>query len=280
MNRENKHEIPDLPDIGLFGIDTNAEWSKFRSAAGISGPKTLRLSSLWKVAASVILVAGAGLLAYNKANAPREENFVAENTAIETTVETSTQISLNCNSSIVCTDNRADGKYNVRLSGEAYFDVEKNPERTFQISTENVTVTVHGTSFDVCENSNGTTVTVTSGNVEVTSNNTGESIANLTRGKQITCSSNGKMEVRDVENFNCIAWKLHKLEFNNNSMEEIMRNIAQAYNIKYSFADSETAAATLTGTFEAQSLESIIKVLEQTLDIKIQQNGDSYIISK
>lgn len=280
MNRENKHEIPGLSDLRLLDIDVNAEWSRFRSDAGLSQGKTIRLGMLWKMAASVILIAGASIMAYKTFSAPRAEHFVADSQAIEATVETSTQISLNHDSQITCTDERADGKYNVRLSGEAYFDVEKNPERTFMITTDNAMVTVHGTSFNVCDADGATTVTVTSGNVEVTSSSTGESVKDLTKGKQIICHSDGKMEVRDVDNFNCIAWKLKKLVFNNNTMSEIMEQLKNAYNISYRFSNPKMAGATLTGTFDNQSLESVITVLEQTLDISITKQGDCYVIGQ
>lgn len=226
MNRNN--DIPDISDIRLLDIDTDAEWMKFKSAAGISEPKVFSLRDIFKVAASVILIAGAGLLAFSYMGGPKEEIYASADEAIETVIETETRISLNKNSSITCTDNRSNGEYTVALSGEAYFDVEKNPERSFRISTQDLTVTVHGTSFDICESSDGTTVTVTSGNVEVKSNSTGDKVANVTKGGKVTCGKDGRIELSEVCNFNSIAWKLKKLEFCDTPMSEIMDQLSKA----------------------------------------------------
>jgi len=272
MNHDD--DIPYISDVKMLDIDTDREWARFKAAAGISEPKTFRLSTLWKAAASIVLIAGASIFAYNQLSAPATETHVASHEAIEATVETSTQISLNRNSRITCTDNRKNGSYNVQLEGEAYFDVEKNPARTFTIDTKDVTVTVRGTSFDVCEQGGSTTVTVTSGNVEVTNHADHQTIGNLTRGKQLVCHKGGKMEVKDVDNFNCLAWKLRKLEFNDQTIGEIMQQLQSAYNIKYRIASDEARNARLTGTFEQQDILSVFKVIEQALDIKISQDAD------
>ncbi|MCR5455873.1 MAG: FecR domain-containing protein [Bacteroidales bacterium] len=272
MNHNN--DIPNISDRRLLDIDVDQEWAKFRANAGIKESKTFRLSTFWKAAASIVLIIGAGLLAYSHLNAPKTETLVACAEAVEATVETSTQITLNRNSRITCTDNRNKGSYNVHLEGEAYFDVEKNPERTFLIDTKDVTVTVRGTSFGVCEDNGETTVTVTSGNVEVTNNADKQTIGNLTRGKQLVCHANGKMEVKDVDNFNCIAWKLRKLEFKDQTVEVIMQQLQKTYNIQYKIADCNVRQAKLTGTFEQQDIKSVFNIISQALDIEITQDAD------
>ncbi len=271
MNRNN--EIPDLSDIRLLNIDTDAEWSKFRSAAGIRDTKVFSLRTFWKVAASIILIAGAGILGYSYISAPKAETYASAEKAVETIVETSTMISLNKNTSVTCTDNRDNGEYTVALRGEAYFDVEKNPERTFKITTDDVTVIVHGTSFNICEQADETTVTVTSGNVEVRSNASNETVNNITKGGQVICRKNGKMEVSEVQNFNNIAWKLRQLDFRETPMHEIMEQLGKAYDFRYKFADEETANATVTGKFDNQELQPIFTILEQALDLKIERDA-------
>lgn len=272
MNHNN--DIPSISDLRLLDIDVNKEWTKFSADAGIKQVKTFKLSTFWKAAASIVLIIGTGIITYSHLNAPDTETHVACAEAIEATVETSTQISLNRNSRITCTDNRKKGSYNVQLEGEAYFDVEKNPERTFLIDTKDVTVTVRGTSFDVCEANGETTVTVTSGNVEVTNHANNQTIGNLTRGKQLVRHADGNMEVKDVDNFNCIAWKLRKLEFNDQTLEEIMQQLQKTYNIQYEIADDKIRNAKLTGTFDQQDIKSVFNVIGQALDINITQDTD------
>jgi ferric-dicitrate binding protein FerR (iron transport regulator) len=273
MNRSNNNEIPNISDIRLLDIDTDAEWNKFRTAAGIKG-RTFKMSTLWKVAASIVIIAGASLIAYTTNSTPKAESFSTTENTIEAQVETSTTISLNRNSSIVCTDNRNNGKFGVKLKGEAYFDVEKNPNRTFEIYTQDLTITVRGTSFDVCESTENTSVTVTSGNVEVTCTNNGKKITGLTKGKQFTLRKDGTTEVKDVNDFNNIAWKLHKLDFRDQPLSEIMQQLQKTYGFCYKFVKPSTAQKTMTVSFENQELQQIFSVIEQTLDITIAQQPD------
>ena len=101
MNHNN--DIPRISDLRLLDIDVDKEWAKFSANAGIKQGKAFRLSTFWKAAASIVLIIGAGLIAYSQFNAPKTETHVACQEAIEATVEKSTQISLNRNSRITCT---------------------------------------------------------------------------------------------------------------------------------------------------------------------------------
>jgi ferric-dicitrate binding protein FerR (iron transport regulator) len=82
------------------------------------------------------------------------------------------------------------------------------------------------------------------------------------------------MEVRDVDNFNCIAWKLRNFEFNDQTLEEIMKQLQTAYNFQYNFANDDVRKARLTGTFDQQDIQSVFKVISQALDIAITQDAD------
>ena len=111
-------------------------------------------------------------------------------------------------------------------------------------------------------------------------NNNGDVRNNLTKGKQLVCRENGEMEVFDLENFNSIAWKLKKLEFKNTPLKDVMSQLSGVYGFEYCFEDSATAKIPLTGEFDNQCLKSVLTVLEQTLDIKIEGEGQYYKIRK
>ena len=273
MNTNELNNIPEISDLKLLDIDTGAEWEKFASAAGIGTRKNkvFSLKTFLKAAACIVAVAGVALTLWKLNQSVKSETFCAENQIVEATVENSTKISLNKNSSAVCSK---DGNvFSVNLKGQAYFDVEKNPEREFRVTTEDLTLVVHGTSFDVCQNGDKTVVTVTSGNVGVVNRQSGESVQNMTKGCRVVCSKDGKTEVSQVENFNSIAWKLKKFEFENSPMRDVAAQLASVYGFSYSFDDSEIEKMTITGVFDNQSLESVFSVLRQTLDIKIEKDN-------
>ena len=264
MNNEQIYEIPEISDIRLLDIDTDAEWDKLSSQLGFKRKtKILRIDMLIKIAAAVLIVVGLGTLINSSINNSGISTFSAQNAPVETVVEHSTQISLNCNSSITC-NSKQKGVFSVDLKGEAYFDVEKNPERTFEINTQDLTVVVHGTSFNICEDNEATIVTVTSGVVEVISKTDGKSVT-ITKDKQLTYNHNG-FDVKTVDNFNNIAWKLKEFNFCNTPLAEIMEQLSKAYGFTYNFENPESKDLRISGSFSNQKLESIINILNQTLD--------------
>lgn len=265
----------------LLNINVDDEWKKFCGHAGIktSSPKVVKMNLFGKVAAAIVLLIGIGAAMYGFGSKETSQKFCAENQTFETTVENSTKICLNKNTEIECT-RQNNKKFKVKLRGEAYFQVEKNPERTFEITTENITVTVRGTAFDVCEKENITTVTVTEGVVDVKSH--GNQTIKLTKGEQYTYNKeNGKEITTQVTDLNCLAWKSKSFEFNNTDMESVMHTLQQVYDFKYCFEQNEIKELQISGKFENQNLKSIFKVLEPTLNIRIEEVSDgNYQISK
>ncbi|MBO7142146.1 MAG: FecR family protein [Bacteroidales bacterium] len=265
MNNEEIYEIPEISDTRLLDIDTDAEWDKLSSQLGFRRKtKILRLDVLVKIAAAVLIVVGIGALVNNSFNSSDISTYTAQNTPVETVVENSTQISLNCNSSVTC-NAKQKGVFSVDLKGEAYFDVEKNPERKFEINTHDITVVVHGTSFNICEDKAATTVTVTSGVVEVISKIDGKSVT-ITKDELLTYDANKGFDVKTVDNFNNIAWKLKEFKFCDTPLAEIMEQLSKAYGFSYSFDNPESKELRISGSFCNQKLESIISILNQTLD--------------
>lgn len=274
-------KIPEISDLKLLDIDTDAEWEKLSGELGLKRKsRIIRLDLLVKIAAAIIIVATISLFINNNLKDKGLSTFTAQNTPVEAIVEHSTQISVNRNSSVVCNSSEK-GIFSVQLTGEAFFDVEKNPERTFEINTNDVKVIVHGTSFNVCENNGTTTVTVTSGIVEVVSKKDGESVK-ITKDQELTYKSSEKgFNIKNVSNFNNIAWKLKEFEFNDTELGDIMSQLSNAYGFDYKFENDECAHHRISGTFANQSAESIINILNQTLDeTSIVKTADGYTVQK
>ncbi len=278
MNTNDLDSIPKIEDLSILDINVDKEWERFAKNVGLKKEaKIINLSAFMKIAAAVLIVLGVGFSVYKFTLKPITQTFVSLDSQVETIVENSTKISLNKNSSVTC--KQENNVFVANLKGQAYFDVEKNPKREFRVKTSNATVIVHGTSFDVCEKNGSTIVTVTSGNVSV-KNDLGNEINNLTIGKQLVCFSNGEMKVSEVENFNSLAWKLGKLEFKNTPMKVVVNQLSKLYDFEYCFESDDIANMPITGEFENQSLESVLSVLEQTLDVNIVKESQYYKFKK
>ena len=85
MNNEQIYEIPEISDIRLLDIDTDAEWDKLSSQLGFKRKtKILRIDMLIKIAAAVLIVVGLGTLINSSINNSGISTFSAQNAPVET----------------------------------------------------------------------------------------------------------------------------------------------------------------------------------------------------
>lgn len=176
-------------------------------------------------------------------------------------------------SSVVCLNSNSELRYpssfrgeetrEVKLQGEAYFDVRRNPDKKFIVSAPGKTqVEVLGTSFNVeaYEEDPEVTVTLVKGKVIFDYMSSGES-------KQISLTP-GQKVIFDVKNAtakldktSCVvetAWKDGKVIFSNTPLKEALHALEKRYNVKFILNNPRLDGA-FTGTFTNQRLETILE---------------------
>jgi ferric-dicitrate binding protein FerR (iron transport regulator) len=85
-----------------------------------------------------------------------------------------------------------------------------------------------------------------------------------------------KTENKD-RNFN--SWKTRTIVFENDSLHAIVNTLSNVYHTSIVLQNQEIKDCTITTRFENKELETVFEVLESTLDIKIEEEGDTYYIS-
>lgn len=220
--------------------------------------KKVRLLRVLAVAASVaalVVVAGFGFYFYRASLASHLVTLAAGHTVKAYRLADGTTVSLNRGSSITY-DRKQFNRYNrhLTLSGEAFFQVAKNPEIPFTVYANHTQTTVRGTSFNVkayaslVEN----VVSVREGSVEVTDNNRSV-LATLTPGQQLTFnSSTHKQEVQDIDWRDAAGWTDgRQLEFNGASLDEIALQSRLCYGLQMDLARVKRLHLRLNGTYPA-----------------------------
>jgi transmembrane sensor len=202
-------------------------------------------------------------------------SLVAENSVIETTLPDNSQISLNVDSEIKYPKNFEENR-TVELIGDAYFQVEHDSEHPFIVKTENYYVEVVGTEFYVSTKDNFE-VTVNKGVVKVYPIKNNIDSVVLRAGDNVVQTSSNQI-LSTVDNQNYIAWKTGKIVFNNTSLSEIASILEKTYNISIEISNEEYKNLKMTATFDNQSVESILKVVEATMGVKVSKQGEKIII--
>jgi transmembrane sensor len=152
------------------------------------------------------------------------------------TLSDGSQVWLNAQSIIKFPPVFAGNERMIDISGEAYFEIAKDSLRPFKVRTQNTTVEVLGTKFNVNAYADEPSVrtTLLEGSVRILAGSTNRK---LTEGQQIAVAENGEMgPTRPVDVRKVVAWKLGIYHFANDDIETILRQVERWYNVEVTYA--------------------------------------------
>jgi ferric-dicitrate binding protein FerR (iron transport regulator) len=174
---------------------------------------------------------------------------------------------LNGNSEISFSKNFGIKYRKISLKGEAFFEVQRNENIPFNITTYKTTTTVLGTSFNVySDQSEQVRVSVISGVVEFHSSKLKTKVK-LEAGEQgIYNPSLTDIEKKIINDENALAWKTGIMYFEETPIPEVFRLLQKQYSRVLVFEEKQDDLPTLTNTFDNQSLEAVLDELNILLN--------------
>lgn len=205
------------------------------------------------------------------------EKVVAENEPIGLTLEDGTRVIMNRHTRLRYSKTFNQEERKIFLSGEAFFDVTREPTRPFVIETGDALVKVLGTSFNVNAYKGNPIVeiTVESGMVALSPKDDQENLIVMKAGSGgIYDRSQKELKLIPTSDPNTISWKTRELFFEQTSLQEVAELVNKVYDTHVVIVNQDLASCPLTVTFMNQSLEAILNVLELTLDLKVTRVGD------
>jgi ferric-dicitrate binding protein FerR (iron transport regulator) len=242
--------------------------------------KQLRIGLL-AAAASILLPMLIGII-WLQTNKPQYELALQAEKAAQTELSDGTVIQAAKNSSIyLASDYKTGNQRKVKLEGEAFFDVHENPEKPFIIETQNITVEVLGTSFNVESTAEITEVYVKKGKVKLKSP---KKTGNYPEGMVLTKNEIGRYSPEaglvkipaKKSNANTIFRIDKKLYFENTGMDEVLSTVEKFYGISAKTENPDILKRKFTGSFDNDSIEHIIKVLAMSFELEYKKNNEAY----
>ncbi|MEQ6122220.1 FecR domain-containing protein [Reichenbachiella sp. MALMAid0571] len=264
-------------------FDTDNAWEKVKFKNNIKGHdkrKTIKLpvSTLKYAAGLAILLMGIWFF-IQKDN----ENIIsvtAQDQVVEKLLSEGSKITLNKNSSISYPDKFNKNQRTVSLKGEAYFEVQSNPNQPFVISTQNTTIKVLGTSFNVSseEASDSIVVTVDTGMVLFAANDQQEkltpgSIGIYLKSKDLLYRKNTPKTI--THDF----WRTKTLTFSSVSLGEAIDAIEKTYNTNIQLSDTKLNSCKISVVFQDEELENVLDVIAATLHLEVENQSGQYILT-
>ncbi|WP_374951075.1 FecR family protein [Mucilaginibacter sp.] len=249
-------------------------------------------NSLWyKIAgAAAVALIATGLYIFNRpAEAPKETAQIVA-AQIITVANGSNHITKTIlpDSSVVWLSPRATLKYPaafakasrmVGLTGEAFFEVTKNPQRPFIITGRTIITKVWGTSFLVRDNeaSHTADVSVVSGKVSVSVKkaangnllaiNKDEVI--LYPQQKVTYLTDAKVLKPEsiAKNTELKKWKHVDLYFDNKPLKDIVPTLNATYNVNIRVSNEKLNHYMLNADFSGLNLPDVLEALSKALNI-------------
>lgn len=247
-------------------FDTPKAIAKFNARYNLN-KKDIRLHpAIWAVAASLII--GVFILTHFTIK-PQSEwvTIAATNETINYFLPDSSAITIYKNSSIRF-DAKAYGEdtRQINMSGKAYFDVRKSKTAPFEVYGEVAKVRVLGTEFQISESEQSTEVYVNSGRVLFTAINS-ENGVTLTKGMfaELTLD-NQAPQITEETTMNPLAWVNGVLIYKNAPISDVLAELSAFYEVKLHTQNIEKR---LNATFNTDSLDETVKMIEQVMNIKI-----------
>ncbi|PTT01844.1 hypothetical protein DBR11_06485, partial [Pedobacter sp. HMWF019] len=217
-----------------------------------------RYAAIWIVAILGIGGYAAYQLKYNKPAEQHVVELVEESNPYgqrsSFLLSDSTRVYLGAGSKLSFSKNFLRKQRIVKLVGEAYFEVTKNPKRPFVIYTGSVRTTVLGTSFKInAFQGKPLMVAVTTGKVRVDhllNNQQSQSLAVLTPGRMLTYDQGNVLEagisISDTE-----KWKNGLLVFKAAPLKELTAEIGRWYNVSIAINRKSLSEIPVSVTLDA-----------------------------
>lgn len=175
----------------------------------------------------------------------------------------------------------AAGSRLVSISGECFFEVTKNPQRPFIISSRSIVTKVWGTSFLVRDNeqSNVADVSVLTGKVSVSARVTGKSTAITTKltkdevmiyphQKAVYLNDKHTLTSQAVEAKSSVKqYQRTHLVFDNKPLRDIIPVLDSSFNVNIKVSSEKLNHCILNADFEGFNLPDVLNALKKSLNI-------------
>jgi transmembrane sensor len=280
-------------DLKKYPEDQAWEKVKFRiHSQNTSGNTIIRKfisNPIYRFAAAILISAVLLISGYEVFYNQSASEVMMEVTATDQVLNTftlpdGTLVSLNSDTKVFYPKKFGRKTREITIEGEAFFEVKPNKNKPFVIHAGEAQIKVLGTSFNVSAypETKLVEVIVQTGRVQVLSQMTEAKQTDeliLTPGDKGTLVYAGNLLQKTTnQDPNFLAWKTRNLSFKATSLREVIGNLEKVYKVNIRLADPKLNELLLTAQFNNYPLDFILKVIETTFKIEVQEINGQYFL--
>ncbi len=187
------------------------------------------------------------------------------------------QVWLNATSSIHFPTSFIGTERRIEITGEAYFEIARNPNMPFIVTVNNAEVQVLGTHFNVnaYNDEDNVKTTLLEGSVKFVNDG---NINILKPGQQAQLTKEGTIKVvSNVDVDEVVAWKNGMFDFENAGIETVMRQLSRWYDVEIEYK-GKTDDLFIAEMRRNIKLSDALMALELTGKVKFDIQGKKIIV--
>lgn len=166
------------------------------------------------------------------------------------------------------------------ISGEAFFKVKHDKKLPFIVQSSETEIKVLGTRFNLSNIAGRAKLAVTLTEGRISFKGKGEQETILKPGQQLIFNKklNKIQSVTEVDTLYATGWTAGLLWFNQTPVTEILEKLEASYGVTFELKGHPDLNIHLTGKFRQQPLSRILKLIENSSDLRFDQQPDKKII--
>lgn len=260
-------------------VDTNLAWKKLDERISEDGAQIIplfRRPAILRAAASILLLVALGfIISRFFTQSQAEPTIFATKTAVEKQLPDGSKVFMNKNAEITYMVNK-DNQREVKLKGEAFFEVKHNEEQPFVITVDEIIIKDIGTAFNVkaLPGSNVVEVLVESGEVKFyTTESNG---VNLVKGEKATYDKISKQFTKTIPDpafENTLSYKSKEFYFKETALKDVIAQLNEVYGSDIRLSNDEIGNCLLSVTFNNENIDMIVSIIADTLNLEVIRSG-------
>ncbi len=271
-----KNYFPKQKDHNIIEKTEKKLGVTYRAGSGIKNWKSLQ------VAASILLILSLSFSAFQlfkpKQQLALNEYECGPGEVKEVTLSDGTKVWLNSSSLLIASEPFIGNKREIKLFGQAYFEVAHNEEQPFEVQTRNLRTQVLGTHFNVVAYPTDEVheISLYEGKVQIQAESKANKNYILKPGDRAYFTLNtGNIKVVHTDLGKEAQWRDGILRFYDEDLFSITKKLERKFHSRIFIADSIVGNLKFSAEFEEESLERIIKVLSEAhaFSYKFTNNG-------
>ncbi len=231
----------------------------------------------WVRIAALIVVAFVSGILINNIYQIKSENFISNEIIVpkgeksQLILSDGSKVFLNSDSHLRYPSSFSEKERKVILSGEAFFEIEKDPSNPFIVETSGFNVKVTGTTFNVSAYNDDKENSVTLHSGRVTIENDGSECKIKPGEKYVLNNKTRKSEIIQTDIQGASLWIENVIVIDNQNLEDIQKILERKFNVNIEITDDNLKYIRYTGQFKPhETLVEIFTLIKDVSPIKFE----------